>query len=244
MKVIKHFEQFSNKVEAFSSTKECGNLSFKWSGLNVLKNREDLFNYLDLDLNALVMANQPHGNEVLVVDASVSGRGSRGKDWIEGCDGLVTKSKNIILGVESADCLLVLAFDPVQEVIGAVHAGWQGVVGGAVESLINKMKALGSNVKDIKITVGAHIKVCCFEVKTDILERFNQWPDAIIKNEEKIFVDLSKIVWSQLTNMGVLGQTISMEKECTCCQQKKFYSYRRDKQKCDGGMLSFIKLKK
>jgi polyphenol oxidase len=244
MKVIKYFEEFLNTVGAFSSTKECGNLSFKWTGPNVVKNRDNLFDSLGLDLNELVAVSQPHGNEVLIADSSVSGRGSRSNDWIDGYDGLVAKNKNIILAVESADCVPVFAFDPEQEIIGIVHAGWQGVVGGAVKSLIDKMKELGSKVKDIRVAVGPHIQSCCFEVKNDILERFNQWPDSIVKKEEKFYVDLSKIIVSQLTNLDVLRQYINIEQKCTCCDAVKFYSYRRDKQKCDGGMLSFIKLKK
>ena len=160
MKFIRHFEDFSDKVEAYTTTIESGNLSFKWPGKNVLKNRENLFDELNLDLNALAMVEQPHGKEVLVVDISVAGRGSRGKDWIKGYDGLVTKDKNIILGVESADCLPILAFDSTRGIIGAVHAGWKGVVDGAAESLISKMKGLGSNVKDINVVVGPHINVC------------------------------------------------------------------------------------
>lgn len=244
MKVIKHFSEFSEIVEAYTSTSECGNLSFKWSGPNVIKNRNSFFKKLNLGLDKLVMVDQPHGKNVVIVHDVDAGKGSVKKDWIEGFDGLVSTDVNIILGIESSDCLPVLAVDVEKGIIGAVHAGWQGVISGAVESLIIKMQGLGADPQNIHVVVGPHIKDCCFEIKSNIFDKFELWVDAVTQIEDKIFVNLSNIVINQLTSLGVLRQSINISEECTCCNKKKYYSYRRDKEKCKGGLLSIIKLKK
>jgi len=244
MNIVEYFEKNFDSVLVVSSTKSCGNLSFKWSGPNVIENRESLFEELGLDLDKLVLVNQPHGREVVIVDSLSAGRGSRKKDWVEGYDGLVTSDKNIILGVESADCLPIFGFDSKGGIIGVVHAGWQGVVSGVVETLIDKMKDLGSQLEDIKIQIGPHIKVCCFEVQSNIIDKFSAWPKSVLRREGKSFVDLSQIVVDQLTSIGVLRQNVNIETRCTCCFEDKYYSYRRDKEENVGAMLSLIKLKR
>ena len=57
-------------------------------------------------------------------------------------------SKNIVLGILTADCAPVLFYDPVKKVIGACHAGWKGALTGIIENTISKMQELGSKQDD------------------------------------------------------------------------------------------------
>src|SRR3989339_1921524 len=104
--MIGFFEKFSDIIATFSDSTD-GNLSFKWSGDNVLANRQTFFNQLELSLPNLVTVQQVHGNKIIKVISKDRGRGSTEKNWLNGYDALITNEKNIILGIETADCLPV-----------------------------------------------------------------------------------------------------------------------------------------
>ena len=244
MKIEKVFGKYSDLVEAYFTDRECGNVSFKWSGKDCVKNRKKVFNILGWDLNKLITVSQPHGRKTIQVDCFYAGRGAYDKNWINGYDGLVSNDLEVILGVEVADCLPIFAFDPVSKSIGVLHAGWRGVVAGATSSLLERMNDIGSINKNIHIYIGPHIKNCCFEVNNDIKKKFELWLDSMIQKKGKLLVDLSKIIATQLTKEGVLMQNIKITKDCTLCQKDRYFSYRREGSGCEGAMMAFIKLKK
>lgn len=243
MKLNRIFRQYNHKVEAIFTTIECGNMSFKWPGKNIVKNREQVFEVMGWDLNKLIMANQPHGIGVVSVDIEKAGAGARDTSWVEGFDSIISNDSRVILGVETADCLPVFAYDPQTNYIGVCHAGWKGVVAGAVKNFVTSIVQHGVQIRDIQIYIGPHIRDCCFEIKNDILNKFKDWEFAIKRRDEKIFVDLCSIVVDQLTKLDLPRQNIEMSKDCTSCREDKYYSYRRDKGKCIGSMMGFIKLK-
>ena len=80
----------------------------------------------------------------------------------ERCDALVTDRPDVVLLVRVADCVPVLLADPVAGVIGAAHAGRQGLVEGVVEGCVTRMRELGA--AGIEAWVGPHICGSCYEV--------------------------------------------------------------------------------
>lgn len=239
------FTTDTDKVIAAISNRLDGDLSFKWgsAAADVVKNRHNFLGSLGLNLNNLVTVNQPHGNEVLVVQKESLGRGAFEPNWLLGYDGLVTSDPNIILGVETADCVPIFLFDKENEVVGLAHAGWRGVVADIASSLIEKSLTLGAKVDSLKIIIGPHIKECCFEIQEDIVSKFTDIvTDSVEKRREQLFVNLSKILQRQLTRKGVLAENITVSSDCTCCLEKVYNSYRREKNNCQGSMLSIIKL--
>lgn len=238
--------EFIDKVQAYISTKEDGDLSFKWGNdeAAVVKNREKWFSKLELDLNALVTCNQPHGNNVIIVGSESIGRGAKQEDWLIGCDALVTKDKNIILGIETADCIPIFLFDPINNVIGLAHAGWRGVASNIASELVRRAIQSCARIDSLKVAIGPHIQNCCFEVQSDVADDFKKTLDeAVSIRDGNLYVDLQKVVLRQLTDMGVLLENVSVSGECTSCLKDKYYSFRRDKDKCAGSMLSVIKIK-
>ena len=57
------------------------------------------------------------------------------------CDGLVTATRGLGLGVTGADCGIVLFADPERRIIGAAHAGWKGALAGVLEATIAAMRS-------------------------------------------------------------------------------------------------------
>ena len=66
----------------------------------------------------LVLLHQVHSNKIFYIKKKV-------KKKLIG-DGILTKNKNLAIGILTADCCPILFYDPKKNIIGAVHAGWKG----------------------------------------------------------------------------------------------------------------------
>jgi YfiH family protein len=104
-------------------------------------NRSLLAGAAGLPERDLVFAQQVHGAGVAVVDRS-SSRGRNG--GVAAVDALVTAEPGLGLVVLAADCLPVLLADPAAGVVGAAHAGRQGLAAGVLQAALEAMQALGA----------------------------------------------------------------------------------------------------
>ncbi|MFZ4648350.1 MAG: peptidoglycan editing factor PgeF [Patescibacteria group bacterium] len=187
-------------------------------------NRRHFFAKQGIDDQKVVSAVFANALEVVIVKS-----GDEGK-IISGAAALVTSKKNLFLTITVADCAQIYIYDPIQKVIGLVHADWRGIVGNISAKTINTLKnSFKSKPQDLQVFVGPHIRSCHFEVQEDVAIMFKQYTKYIIRREEKIYIDLASIIRSQLLTVGVLGDNISFSKECTYCEDKKYFSWRRDK---------------
>ena len=65
---------------------------------------------------------------------------------IREADASYTEQKGVVCAVLTADCLPVFVSNRQGSVVGIAHAGWRGIVGGVIESLL---KATNANGKDL-----------------------------------------------------------------------------------------------
>lgn len=114
-------------------------------------------------LPVVVRMRQVHGNEVHVVDQAWldAQRGARDGEPPR-VDALVTDLAGVALVVRVADCVPVLLADTANGVVGAAHAGRNGLVSGVVPATIAVMRGLGAT--DLVAWVGPHICGRCYEV--------------------------------------------------------------------------------
>ena len=188
-----------------------------------LKNRQKYFVSQNIDIKNIVSTKLIHGNNVEIV--SEDNRGG----IIEETDGLITNTKNVCLTVTVGDCVPVIFFDKRNEVIGVAHAGWKGVVKNIVSVVVNKMnQKLNSDLENIQVAIGPHIKKCHFEIQEDIIDEFKDYSEMIIRKNRKIFVDLETILVKQLETSGIKKENIDTNSDCTVCNQE-YFSFRRDK---------------
>ncbi len=96
---------------------------------------------------------QCHGDGVVVLGPQEPCEGRE-------ADALVSTMPGAPLAVFSADCALIGLASP-QGVVGAVHAGWRGLLLGVLEQTAAAMEAVGA--KDIAAVVGACIGPECYE---------------------------------------------------------------------------------
>ena len=96
---------------------------------------------------------QVHGRDVVVVSSPGDAAGSKG-------DALVTRHPEAALAILTADCAPIALASP-EGVIGAVHAGWRGLVAGVVEAAADAMRRMGAN--EISAALGPCIHPECYE---------------------------------------------------------------------------------
>jgi YfiH family protein len=144
-------------------------------------------------------------------------------------DALVTALPDAVLGIWTADCAPV-ALDG-GEVIGGVHAGWRGVLGGVLEATVEVMRSIGGRPR--RAVLGPCIHPCCYEFGVDELERLADRYGPIVwssTSDGRPALDLRAAVRAALGAQGVALEDRSV---CTGCAAERFFSHRarRDRQR-------------
>lgn len=147
-------------------------------------------------------------------------------------DGIATNLKNVVIGVTTADCLPILMADEENKVIGAAHAGWKPAKGGVIENVIELMKELGAEVKNIKACLGPCIRQKSYEVDKKFYDLFleedkkNAEFFIASKNKNHYMFDLAGYSIKRLKSAGV--ECIFDTGHDTYSEREKFFSYRRN----------------
>ncbi|HYW35050.1 MAG TPA: peptidoglycan editing factor PgeF [Balneolaceae bacterium] len=198
----------------------------------IRKNRQYLFDAFDIDTNWIAFANQVHSNRVKVVTS--------GGTFAE-TDGLITQVPGLALAIQIADCPAVLIADLASNTVAAVHAGWRGAAGDILPNTMEKLVQLGVKTESCKAFISPCISVQNFEVGQEVAERF---PVQFVDEEhfKKPHVDLKLFLKHQLQQAGLHSGNIEIHPDCTM-DGKKYYSYRREKEK-SGRMMAVIMLQR
>lgn len=184
----------------------------------VERNRVALAAGLDIPRASLIFMNQVHGAEVAVIDAPVAGPPPV-------VDALVTATPGLALVVLVADCVPLLLADDTAGIVAAVHAGRRGVQLGVAANAVAAMRALGA--RDIRASIGAHIRACCYEVGADVqAEVIADVPRTRASTTAgRPSLDLAAGLVAQLQTAGVTR--VETTGVCTS-EAGHLFSYRRD----------------
>ncbi len=190
----------------------------------------------------IVQLRQVHGDVVRTVTASDNGIVGQG-------DGLVTAAAGVVLGVLSADCVPILMADNESGVVGALHAGWRGVIADIATAGVRAMVAAGAAASRLRAAMGPAIGGCCFEVDEELAERFVQRFPAAANHVRKGtpgkgFVDLKAVLRDRLIAAGLAPDAITSVGPCTRCAADRYFSRRAAPDGRTGLQLSYIALNK
>jgi YfiH family protein len=216
---------FDGYVRAFFTTKLLGADIEKISHIICIK-KEDI--YLPV---------QRHTDKVIVLNSDLKPKIG---------DAVITKRKNILIGVKVADCVPILFFDKRNFVIGAVHAGWRSTATGIVKQTIKLMIGdFYSSPSDIMIALGPSIRWCCYHVGYEVKDAvYKATGDGEYYKEGAggCFIDLSYANMYQALSMGIPEKNIWISDECTYCNPEKYHSYRYTKgpTKRQGGFIGIF----
>lgn len=201
------------------------------------KSKTKLAKELNVMERDLFFINQVHDKNIRVInEGSINN--------IEDYDGLISNCSSKVLCTCYADCVPLLFFDPVKNVVASIHSGWKGTIKLIGQETIKKMQSeYGSNVEDILVGIGPSIGPCCFEVGEDVYDEFRKkLPIGAFEDDGKLFVDLWNSNIYMLTQIGVKRENIECKGICTSCHNDRFYSYRKgDKE--SGRFTAFIMLR-
>lgn len=189
-----------------------------------------------------VTANQTHSANISIISQHHEQGWNNIEDAIKNCDALITNQKNIMLTILTADCVPILLFDPKQQVISAIHAGWKGTEQTIAFKTVKKMQEMfNSNPKDILAGIAPSIGKCCYEVDWNVAQHFEHIEDAYKNRGKKQMLDLPHINKLQLLKAGLKSENIEMSNICTACEVDDYFSYRKEGG-CSGRFMSMIGL--
>ena len=204
----------------FNCTHYCGDCPEK-----VKANLEILAASLPKRPRVFVIPRQTHTTNVRVI-ADVPTEAE-----LHDVDAVVTPLRDFCLCVSTADCVPVLLYDKVRNVVAAIHAGWRGTVGRIVEKTLETMAShYGTEGKDVIACIGPSISLESFEVGDEVYAAFQEAGfdmSRIAKRYEKWHLDLWEANRLQLLAQGVLPENIEVSGICTYQNHGDFFSARR-----------------
>ncbi len=235
--------------------------------------REELATYMRRNLSPaprqVVIPTQIHGNGVTVVhgggiadrrgramnadvlsvaaqaDNRVEAYGEREYLEVPACDGLVTRARRVVVGVNTADCVPLFAVNQAARTLGIAHCGWRGIAAGVIESMVDVLGAVSGAKSEGAGTIyviGASVGRCCYEVGDDLLNTFSAVEVRDCSSRgcgRKATFDLKKLVRRRLTHQGIDPAAIFTDNTCTSCLSGALCSYRAAGAAC-GRMYSFL----
>ena len=193
----------------------------------VVQNRKLLASVLGIQPEQLVFPRQTHTNCVVEVEIIP-------ENEISETDALVTSQPGICLCVQTADCVPVLLFDPVNRVVAAVHAGWRGTVKKiAVAAVLKMQKKYHSSPQNILAVIGPSIGPEVYEVGDEVVDEVRKnvpFPEKTLQKNAsgKFHFNLWEANRQVLLAAGLKEQNIEMTEECTFQKENKYYSARRE----------------
>ena len=221
-KQLKHgfFNSKGGVSKGIYKSLNCGPGSFDKSNL-ISTNLKLVLRKLKSNQKKLVLLHQVHSNKIFFINKQV-------KKKLIG-DGLLTKNKNLAIGILTADCCPILFYDPKKNIIGAVHAGWKGAFKNIGVKMVSEFKKKGTKLEDLYVAIGPTISQNSYEVKKDFKYRFLKQKLSNRKffkmKRNKIYFDLVGYIYNQMKKSGI--KNIEIIKKDTFNPKNNFFSARR-----------------
>ena len=198
---------------------------------NVQENYRRFCAVLGMDDRRAVLSKQIHEDVVRHVTEADAGKGLYCDRDYSSVDGMVTDVPHLPLVVFSADCNVILLYDPVGRAIGACHAGWRGTALGIAKKTAQEMVQLfGCEARNIRAAIGPAIGQCCFETDEDVPTALREAlgeevAPYITWNGTKYHIDLKAVNALWLRKAGV--ERIDICDHCTACRPDLYWSHRK-----------------
>jgi YfiH family protein len=225
---------------------------------NVQKNRKLFQSALNANELSLVSLKQFHSDVVCDFSSAPT--------ELYSADASISNTPNLLLAIQTADCVPILLLDPKKRAVAGVHAGWRGTLQRIVEKTIGCMKMeFKTDPSDLLAAIGPAIGGCCYEVGTEVAAAFHsqfanapEWFDELRTGDEpnplqwlnqfppghqpppkNVRLDLRQANRAQLLPAGLHPQNIFVSDLCTACRPDLLFSYRKQGSE-SGRMMSVI----
>tara|TARA_B100000029_G_scaffold499397_1_gene569754 strand:- start:986 stop:1696 length:711 start_codon:yes stop_codon:yes gene_type:complete len=194
---------------------------FKGKNIHV-KDKQDNLKLISTHLGiSLIQLAQVHGIKIKEVV-------ERGNEIIPNTDGVYTRTSNIALCIQTADCMPIILSSQNGKEISALHVGWRGLSKGILEE---SFKYFQSPLETISAWIAPSISREKYEVGEDVLEIFlendKESEINLIKknNSSKWLLDLRLEAKRRMQKFGI---TVFLDNYCTFGDKELFFSFRRN----------------
>lgn len=202
----------------------------------IIEKRADWLKKFNINFADVVTIQATGGTDVVVLT-------QRHQELPEEFDSIITNLKNIYFALFVADCLPVIIYDSKKEVLGLVHAGWQGLSGGIIVKTINKMiKVYDVMSENLIVGIGPSIGKNSYtkdkSFRKEISAELNKFVSDF--DEKTVKVDLTSAALDQLESSEVKKSNIEVSDQDTF--SNNYFSHHRSKIKNepDGRNLAVV----
>ena len=192
---------------------------------NVLKNLSIVSKKMEVSKNNLYTMNQSHSNKVVIID-----KNNQNIKRVNS-DALITSIKNISISVLTADCVPILIYEKINNIVACIHAGWKGSVNGIIENTFNQI--IGMNKDNIfYVSIGPCIGFKNYEVGKEfydelISENKINKKFFVLNIKNKFYFDLRKYVNFKISKFDIKYiENIDLD---TYEEKENFFSFRRSR---------------
>lgn len=215
---------------------------------------------LGVPVERFARPHQVHDTKVFRIDeAFMTLDEAKQKELLDGIDAVIYDVRNACIGISTADCIPVIAYDPEHHCAAAIHAGWRGTVACIVkEAVLAMKKAFSTDPKSLFCAIGPGISLSSFEVGDEVYAAFadvdfdmsliaRRYPRgsndgcSCVTTEERWHLDLKECNRQQLLELGVSEENIIVS-DIDTMTSPDYFSARRDGAKT-GRMLTGIVIK-
>lgn len=177
---------------------------------------------------------QVHGVEVVELKSAEQ------LNDLPAADAAFTRKPNLVISIQTADCLPVLLTDRRGTVVAGAHAGWRSLAAGVIERTVEAMQVPAS---ELLVWLGPAAGPQRYEIGVDVFDAFvsQDWKAASAfkcSRDDHWHVDLYTLAKQRLEALGVPAAQIFGGDLCTITDANRFYSHRRDQR--TGRMASLI----
>ncbi len=222
-----HYSLLS-EVDFYTTTAQEGNMALHTGDdyNTVLTNRKSVCQTIGVSFDFLTCHQAVHGVFLEHVNELNIGKGhDHHEDAFVGCDAMYTKLKNVPLMVFHADCVPILFYDRKNQLVGAIHAGYQGIASGIIPIVFNQLiDDEGLDVDQTFVYIGPSIHQSSFELDKEKASKFDS--SCVKEINGHFYVDLKAQILLQLKALNITQFLIN--DRCTY-QDPMLYSYRQNK---------------
>ncbi|MDD5103054.1 MAG: polyphenol oxidase family protein [Candidatus Peribacteraceae bacterium] len=160
-------------------------------------------------------AEQVHGTKISIARDAIR--------YAPGADGLITDQSGLALSVRFADCQSFVVYAPEHHVLGVLHAGWRGLIAGAIRAFFATLKNEWKiDPKDTWVAAGPSLCQKCAGFSDPERELPSIPPEFINGNQ----ADLRGAADAQLFTLGLPRDHFERSPDCTCCAPQTYWTYR------------------
>ena len=191
----------------------------------VKKNILTAIKKLNLDNKKLILVKQSHSTKIIHIN-------SKNYNKKHSADGIITKNREIAIGVLTADCAPIFIFDKKKEIICCLHSGWKGTLNNIVKNGVKSISKNKIKRDDLIVIIGPCLSKKNFEVNSDFKNQFirknSKYSEFFkFKNSGKDLFDMRGIINFQFKDLGI-NNVYNIKKD-TYSNKSMFFSYRRSK---------------